>query len=349
MSNTQSLLAELARIRREREALAEREAAQTSAQGSPLGLAGDVGQSVLTNAATDALTSSSAPSSMFNAGIGESGYSFAGGTNLTPSSEALANAGGNTFDAVNTSLGSTASGALGAAGLVTGGIGLSKAIDKRDSKMGALSGATAGMGGAQLATALGASWVPGIGWVAAGGALAGMLATKLLGRKSTKEKESDRWKAVGKDAEAKSMGMGGHDYFAGTGGEKSRDEALLTADAIRNNPDNYNNIPNWDKWNKASQDKFLNKMLQERKVREKKGGIYYDDAYAQQVAKEFEKDALTPENVPSQNGGGRRNTNDNRRANTLSLLNNIRKREEAYQPITLPNFIPLQFDKSRRY
>lgn len=103
----------------------------------------------------------------------------------------------------------------------------------------------------------------------------------LMEKPSTKEIQSARWKAAGV---ADPYGKAGHDFFAGTGGEQSRDEKFLTPDAIRVNPDNYNNVPDWDKWSPEMQTQFLAQMLKAGKVQEKKGGIYYDDDYAKQTA-----------------------------------------------------------------
>lgn len=138
---------------------------------------------------------------------------------------------------------------------------------------------------------LGAGSIGGpLGLIGAGG----LIAARRLGfdpmKKTTKQIESDRWGGTGLAPE-KYQEMIGKDYFAGTGGEQSRDEKFLTADAIRNNPDNYNNAPDWDTWSKDQQDTFLKRMLDAGKVREKKGGIYYDDDFAKQTAAEIRNPA----------------------------------------------------------
>ncbi len=115
---------------------------------------------------------------------------------------------------------------------------------------------------------------------------------KLVAPPSTKDIEKGRWNAVGKVDLASTMK--GHDYFEGIKGGESRDESLLTPDAIRVNPDNYNNIPEWDTWTKANQDKFLQTMLDRKAVTERKGGIYYDDAIAKQLASEIGPGVATP-------------------------------------------------------
>lgn len=102
----------------------------------------------------------------------------------------------------------------------------------------------------------------------------------LLEKPSTKEIQAGRFKAAG----IANPYPDGHDYFAGTGGEQSRDERYLTPDAIRLNPDNWNAAPDYGSWTKDQQDQFLSDLLQNGKVQERKGGIYYDDAYAKSVA-----------------------------------------------------------------
>jgi hypothetical protein len=155
--------------------------------------------------------------------------------------------------------------------------------------------------GAASGAAIGTSIAPGIGTaIGAGvGALAGG-ASHILNRPTTKEIEADRWSSLGLSDIGNARK--GQDYFAGTGGEKNRDERFLTADAIRVNPDNYNNIPDWNRWNRGQQDVFLNEMLRQGKVREKKGGIYYDDDYAQNLAGQirsgqFRQTPMAPTNV----------------------------------------------------
>ena len=159
---------------------------------------------------------------------------------------------------------------LGAAGAAYGGYNAIQGIEKGNPMQAGTGALGLGLGLNAMGYALGP-----YGWAAMAAA---PIAAKLLDRKSTKEIQADRWKAVGKE------GMGPVDYFAGTGGEKSRDESFLTADAIRSNPDNYNAASDWDKFSKAQQDKFLNTLLQEKKVSERKGGIYYDDDRAKALA-----------------------------------------------------------------
>jgi hypothetical protein len=131
--------------------------------------------------------------------------------------------------------------------------------------------------------------------VATGGISELARASGIFGGKSTKEIEAGRWGAVGKEGAMPE----GYDYFSGTGGEKSRDEKFLTPDAIRMNPDNYNNVPDWDSWDKISQDRFLSTLLKEGKVQEKKGGIYYDDDRAKSLAEEIRKSS-TPASSAAQ-------------------------------------------------
>jgi hypothetical protein len=86
-------------------------------------------------------------------------------------------------------LGSAATGALGAAGMAAGAYGVGQAYKNKDPLGGALSGAGMGLGASALGTSLALSWVPGIGWMAAGGALLG-LGAGLLGKMGDK----DEWK-----------------------------------------------------------------------------------------------------------------------------------------------------------
>jgi len=115
------------------------------------------------------------------------------------------------------------------------------------------------------------------------GGVVGLGAGLLQAKKSTKEVQEGRWKDTGRADLADKMK--GWDY--GTNNAQfmqTRDEKFLTPDDIRVNPDNYNNVPDWDKWTKQQQDAFLNDLLRNGKVREKKGGIYYDDGYAKDLA-----------------------------------------------------------------
>ena len=157
--------------------------------------------------------------------------------------------------------------------------------NKRKGARGALQGATSGAAMGSYFGPMGAAIGGGVGLGA--GLLGGA-----LNRKSTKEIEADRWKSIGR--EDLGNARKGQDYFAGTGGEKSRDERFLTPDAIRVNPDNYNNISDWDNWSRANQDAFLKEMLAQGKVREKKGGIYYDDDYAKQLAGQIRGGTFKP-------------------------------------------------------
>lgn len=86
-------------------------------------------------------------------------------------------------------MGNLATGALGAAGLGAGLYGAYQANQNENPLMGAVSGAGAGAGASALGTALGLSAIPGIGWLAGGGALLG-LGAGLLGKIGDK----DRWK-----------------------------------------------------------------------------------------------------------------------------------------------------------
>lgn len=173
---------------------------------------------------------------------------------------------------------------LGVAGAGLSAYGLHNAIEANDPKGAFLSGA--GLGGGLAAAAPLLGFGP-LGWGALGlmalGGAGGLGLQQLLGQKSTKEIQAERWADVGHS----SMNPVGGDYFAGTPGVQDRNEKWLTPDAIRNNPDNYHAASDWDQWSKPQQDQFLSTMLAEGKVQEKKGGIYYDDARAAELAQQI--------------------------------------------------------------
>lgn len=180
-------------------------------------------------------------------------------------------------------------GGIGSAGNylapAAGIIGLGDVIlNKRRGTRGALQGAASG-------AAIGSYFGP---WGTAIGAGVGGLASA-FNKKTTKETQSDRWKDVGRS----DLDVVGRDYFAGTGGEKSRDESFLTPDAIRSNPDNYHAAADWDKWSREQQDQFLSTLLAEKKVQERKGGIYYDDARAKQLADQIRNGGLPAAAAPT--------------------------------------------------
>jgi hypothetical protein len=179
----------------------------------------------------------------------------------------------------------TATPYLGAAGAALGAYGLHNAIEANDPKAAFMSGAGLAGGLGMAAPLLG--FTGPVGWgllgLAALGGAGGLGLQQLLGQKSTKQIQAERWADVGHS----DMNPIGGDYFAGTGGEKSRDEKFLTPDAIRNNPDNYHAAKDWDSWSRPQQDQFLSTMLAEGKVSERKGGIYYDDARAAELANQI--------------------------------------------------------------
>lgn len=185
-------------------------------------------------------------------------------------------------------------GNVGAAGnLILPGIGAVGAYDmfanKRRGARGVAQGAASG---AMMGSYFGA---PG----AIVGGVVGLGAGLLQAKKSTKEVQEDRWKNTGRQDLAERMK--GWDY--GTNNPdfmRTRDERFLRPDDIRINPDNYNNVPDWDKWTKEQQDLFLNDLLQNGKVREKKGGIYYDDSYAKDLADRIRSGQYTnPQTQPT--------------------------------------------------
>ena len=145
-----------------------------------------------------------------------------------------------------------------------------------------------------------------------------------LDKPSTKDIQKSRWESTSHPELADKFGA--HDYFEGTGGEESRDEKFLTPDAIRFNPDNYNNVSNWDKWNKATQDKFMQTLLNEGKVQEKKGGIYYDDARAKELAAQLDAEGLKTSGASSSTHS----------PSTPSKKTSTKK----VPPVSLENFLP---------
>jgi hypothetical protein len=98
----------------------------------------------------------------------------------------------------------TATGVAGGLGLGAGLYGLSEAYKDKDPVMGAFSGAGAGLGGGMLATALGASAVPGPGWLLGGGALLGAgvgMLGGLFDKPSTRELVKERWIDLAKQSD----------------------------------------------------------------------------------------------------------------------------------------------------
>lgn len=180
----------------------------------------------------------------------------------------------------------------GAAGALLGGMGIYNATKMKNKGKAAIAGGLSGAGmGAGLAAAAPLVGLGPLGWgalglMALGGGGLGAALGGAFGGQSTGEIQAERWGDVG----VANPNPQGFDYFAGTGGEQSRDEKFLTPDAIRFNPDNYRaaaDYGGWDNWTKAQQDQFLSTLLNEGKVREKKGGIYLDDDRALELAKEI--------------------------------------------------------------
>jgi hypothetical protein len=159
---------------------------------------------------------------------------------------------------------------LGAAGVAAGGYNAYRGIKSGNEAQAGLGGATAALGLNAMGYALG-PW----GW---GAMVAAPVVASLFKRKSTKEKEADRWKAVGKE------NPGPMDYLAGTPGEKTRDQRFITADRLARTADVYNNAKDFDSWSSQQKSDFLNGILNEQKFNERKGGIYFDDEFATDLA-----------------------------------------------------------------
>ena len=180
---------------------------------------------------------------------------------------------------------------LGVAGAGLGAYGIYNATKMHDKKQGALTGGLSGLGmGMGLSAAAPLVGLGPIGWAGlAGLAAAGAIAGGGLAHKTTGMKQAERWQAAGVDAPEASKNF---DYFQGTQGEGSRDERFLTADNILKGgtPDNINDNPYWNQWNAEQQKAYVQKMLDARKVNEKKGGIYYDDDFAKSLAESMNAD-----------------------------------------------------------
>ena len=220
------------RLRKQQE-----QAASPMGQAIPVvaGTAGIVGSKY----AIDALGPASAQEKLAEAALKASGL---GGAETTAATDAVVNgqsliSGGEasgTMGATTPGVGITPY--LGAAGAGLSAYGLHNAIEANNPGAGAVSGAGLGLGLGAAAPLVGfgpLGW-GALGLMALGGAGFGGALTGILGKPNTKEIQAGRFKDVGHGDLASQYAS--HDYFAGTGGEKSRDESLLTPDAIRVNP-----------------------------------------------------------------------------------------------------------------
>lgn len=193
--------------------------------------------------------------------------------------------------AAETGFGSTFAAAAPYAALLGGGLLSYDAFKDQHGSRGktALEGALGGglLGGGGAALALGASnpafWPIVAGSALAGGGMGGLLG----GRKSTKDRERERWQSVGKDPVYK-------DYFEGTAGQQNRDESNLTAEAITETPDFYR-VAGYQNFTPEQKKKAAQAMLDARALNEKQGGIYLNDAYAQQVIDAIKAGEEVPE------------------------------------------------------
>lgn len=231
-------------------------------------------------AAADLATSSGAAENLTTLG---SGGLETFGSEMDPVSSAISGAGeGTSFFTGNGLLGE---GAVGVGDYIPGVAGLLGVYDlaRRQQNYSRGRGALqSGLSGA------------GIGWTVGGpvgagvGALAGAIGGGLLGgRKSTKDREKERWQSVGKDPVYK-------DYFEGTAGQQNRDESNLTAEAITETPDFYR-VAGYQNFTPEQKKKAAQAMLDARALNEKQGGIYLNDAYAQQVIDAIKAGEEVPE------------------------------------------------------
>lgn len=86
-------------------------------------------------------------------------------------------------------------GTLGGAGLIAGAMGMKEAYERGSPLQGAISGVGAGVGASMLGSSLGLAFLPGIGWMAAGGAILGT-ALGLFGGPPKTEVEDKRFKKL---------------------------------------------------------------------------------------------------------------------------------------------------------
>lgn len=171
-------------------------------------------------------------------------------------------------------------GQLGSASAPVAGLGLYGLTDMWKSKRGEEKGALEGVASG---AALGAS-VGGLPGAVIGGLLGGTVGA-FRGGPSTRDIEAKRWEKVGRP-DLKGMFL--EDSFKGK-------ESEIGLDQIKMTPDNYNAIPEWDNIPAEAKESFLKKMLERDKkddtvIDYKKGGIYYNDAIAKQVAEETKKE-----------------------------------------------------------
>lgn len=151
------------------------EAAPAVAEGASLGTAAAQGATSASSAGATALPSLASGGEPFAVGSAQGG-----GTLMSD---------GSVLGSPGAGIGTFAQGALGAAGLGAGTYGMAQAFESGDELGGAVSGLGAGLGASSLGGALGLSTIPGLGWMAAGGALLG-LGLGALGDLMDK----DRWK-----------------------------------------------------------------------------------------------------------------------------------------------------------
>lgn len=117
---------------------------------------------------------------------------------------------------------------LGLAGAGLGAYGIYNAIQADDPKQGALAGAGFGLGLGAAAPLIGLSTGPlgwtGLGLMALGGALGGGGLTSLLGHKSTKEYQKERWGELA-ESEDPVLAAQGQQYMQYLGSEQAKEDA----------------------------------------------------------------------------------------------------------------------------
>lgn len=203
------------------------------------------------------------------------GYTLGGGIEALPDYSALG-LGSDAATAASTGI-EAAGGATEAGAVPTGGFG--DYLPGIGAALGAYNLASnwgnskAKAGPAALSgAAIGTYFLPGIG--TAIGAALGAASTQFGKDNTNRDVEKQRWNRAGKE-DYQNYFL--EDQFSGK-------ESDLGIEQLRINPDNYNNAPDWDSWTKKQQDAFLQDIYENKKYDWRKGGIYYDDQYAKELA-----------------------------------------------------------------
>ncbi len=184
---------------------------------------------------------------------------------------------------------------LGAAGAALGGYGVYNAIENNDPLSGGISGAGMGLGLGMAAPLVGMA-LPGwgtLGLMALGGAAGGFGLTELLGHKSTKQYEAERWgelqdKGVTGASAAYAANHPGDDsgvwstgQFAGKKWNWEDAKTLAKEDPTHFNLvlGNYETFGNdWDTYSQDQRNQIISRMLNEDLYNSSKGDIRVSNA-----------------------------------------------------------------------